>query len=217
MSSSPLPSDDTGSDFDDIAFTDVVLNLFAILLIFLLIIPLSLRKEDADAPTLNREEMPFFVIRDCYIRVLRPASKFFLIDRTGLTELNYDAMGVAYAQEGGGTVQTPALSADVSVMENGRDANNFKITSSVKHGVASQTPVMPLGEIATWKKYLETTVYSRGYVPFFDVKQGQIGVFSELYNTLIAEGKRFRWRLSTKTSLTRYRAETMFEVGALCR
>ena len=117
--------------FNEIAFTDVVFNLFAILLIFLLIVPFSLQRQDAEAPTLNREEMPLSKVRDCYINALRPASQFLFLDQNGLSILDYDALAMAYAQSDRSSARVGGLSADVTAFEKGRDMDSFSMSASM--------------------------------------------------------------------------------------
>jgi len=203
-------------DQDDIAFADVIFSLFSVLLILLLIVPVGVISRMSEAPTRNRMEPEFVTIRDCYMETLRPTSQFLLFSAAGLEIIDYDTVGRVFAE---GDVEmsfnVDQWRASVRPAPNGADANVFTMTlqlSDPPEDVGAES------DSAAMVAFLDMEVYGPGYVPYFEVRASDIASFAPLFTELLAEGRRFRWRiLHDRNWVERGRTASSFESADFCR
>jgi len=199
-----------------IAFADVTFNLFSVLLILLLIVPIGVMSSAAEAPTLNRQETPFLSVRDCYVETLRPTSQFLLFTRHGLEVIDYDGIALTYlAGDGPQRFNFEEWRANVSTFPDAEDANVFRMSVVIRNEGA---PNIPQPDLAAMIRFLDETIYGQGYVPYFEVFRQDIPNFAPLFSKLLADGRRFRWRIvGNGGAFDRIRSARGFESEDFCR
>jgi len=209
------PGLDEGSG---IAFTDVVTNIFAIVLLMLAILSLSQYGGDGPASARNRPEPEFRTIRDCYMTALRPVSQFVQVSEGGLTVLDYDHLAMGLAQGGGAVVTTDWGRLTITSTADGGDANSYRsdlLLFAPDTDAAAPLPVQAWTEAGV--ELLQARIYDRGHVPYFEVPARLLPHFSSLFHRLLADGRSFRWHLVDGNVRYRHRSADMFSRTEFCR
>lgn len=209
-------SGDDGHD-NDIAFTDVIFNLFSVLLIMLLIVPIAVVSKFGEAPTRNRENPNLVTIRDCYVETLRPTSQFILFSPQRLEIIDYDQIGQSFATSGEARFNVESWRATINPPLQGADANVFTMTLVLRGSPVASDAQMDQEE-PNMNGFLDAEIYGRGYVPYFEVREQDIALFAPLFAELLADGRRFRWRImDSNNAMQRVRTARGFESADFCR
>lgn len=203
---------------DDIAFTDVILNTFAILLLLLITATLSFQAKKGEAPTRNSEELTLLPIRDCYNEAVRKASKFILVTYSGIQEISYDEIALIISNSGKDVAVLDNTVTAIQIQDQSADANDYSLLHEFEQPPLHTRDIL---DLTSWTETaltaLDEQVYSRGYVPYFEVPVRSITEFSSLYWELQEQGASFRWRIAYNNTLKRLRTPAMFDSADFCR
>ena len=200
-----------------IVFSDMVFNVFAIVLIFLLLFPLAMTVSEAEAPTRNREEPAFATLRDCYVEALRPVSLFVTYGERGLEIVDYDAAARIWLARPRAVLGLPDGDIKIAVTD-GADANTFVLDYTPRRFARAPRDAAGVDARAdAAMAFLQREVYDRGYVSYFEIRPRMIGEFSAVFERLLASGQRFRWRLLDAPTMTRLRFAGAFDSADFCR
>ncbi|KNG94634.1 hypothetical protein [Pseudaestuariivita atlantica] len=199
-------------DATTIPFTDVVLNLFAVLMLVLLLFPANVVVTDAPAPTQNPPGQPLVSLRECTLSALRPVSRFVHVSEKGMRIVPYDAFGADYAASLRANLisENGAFEMGVERMIERRDFNAMSLSVDIikmdpRPGTAARNIAL-----------LNQEIFDRGYAAYFSVTEGGYAAFAQIFPELIASGVSFRWAL-TEERLRRERTELVFEDSGFCR
>ena len=195
------------------------MNLFAVLIIFLLIIPFGETDVDAEAPTENREETAFVDTRACYVESLRPSSIFVVFNNATFQIIDFDELALAFLEQEKMEVVTNQGEMEVELLDQ-NDGNTFRLVFE---------PAAPIGRDADQARAdddvavdivasLEREVFELGYAAVIFVPFDEVAAFASVHRLLVENGERFRWRVvAPGETITRARMASIFRSGDFCR